>query len=159
MLFRLSASQFGENIAIPLIDVSLYDSNYDSIFEDYYWAGATEHQRHEAFELEMIELNPLGTLTNHHSKLHNLALGPGLHDDTMVNRLNDPEAGAFTYHGGERYYAKHAIRAGSELFNNYGENWWQDRIAKFQLSLTTGVEGDEQRDIMKGVHEQTCAGK
>ena len=128
------------------------------IFEDYYWAGVTEHQRHEAYELEVIELNPLGTLTNHHSKLYNLALGPGVHDDTMVNRLHDPEAGAFTYHGGERYFAKHAISAGDELFNNYGETWWEDRIAKFKLDLTTGENGDERRELTKG-QGSTCTGE
>lgn len=148
---------FGENIAVPLIDLSLYDVTHSLIFTDYYWAGSSEHQKYEALELDMIELSPLGTLSNHHSKLHNLALVPGTHDDTMVNRLLDNEAGAFTYHGGERYCAKHAISAGSELFNNYGNDWWEDRVTRFKLTLATGTNGDEQQQSIADSQGETCA--
>ncbi len=158
--FLTHSIKFGENIAVPLVDLSLYDPTHSLIFTEYYWSGSTEHQKYEALELDVIEFNPLGTLGNHHSKLKKLILRPGIHDDTVANRLRDSEAGAFTYHGGERYFAKHAISAGSELFNNYGDDWWEDRMLKFNLNSAAGEgvnENQSQEQQIVTLVDTTCA--
>lgn len=140
-----------------MIDLSLYDPSHSLIFTEYYWAGSTEHQKYDAVEVDVIEFNPLGTLGNHHSKLQNLVLRPGMHDDTVANRLVDAEAGAFTYHGGERYFAKHAISAGSELFNNYGDDWLEDRVVKLNLKSATGEIANEVQLHKQQEQRATCA--
>jgi hypothetical protein len=41
----------------------------------------------------------------------------------MVDRFTDPSAGSFSYHTGFYYKATRKIKAGEELFANYGEKW------------------------------------
>jgi hypothetical protein len=119
--------QFGGDVAVPLVDVSLYFPEYDASFINYSWAADTPHARYEAYEVDMLELSPLGTLANHHDVYHNLHLKPSPHDDTRINRTTNPaEAGAFSYHEGERYLARFNLPAGSELFQFYGDLWFED---------------------------------
>jgi hypothetical protein len=79
-----------------------------------------------------------------------------MHDEPVVNRLVDSEPGAFTYPGGERYFAKHPISAGSELFNNYGDGWWEDRVAKLNLNSAT-AESDSEKQLNDQKEQQRAA--
>jgi len=134
---------FGGDVAVPLLDVSLYFPNFDVSFINYMWAADTHHSKFEAWEVDMIELSPLGTLANHHDEFHNLSLRPGPHDDTRLHRAVDREAGAFSYHGGERYFAKYDLKAGSELYQFYGESWFNDRFGKLaKIPKTISYESE-----------------
>jgi hypothetical protein len=55
----------------------------------------------------------------------------GGYDDTILNRFSDPGAGAFSYYEGQKFLATREIRAGEELFTNYGENWLDTREGTF----------------------------
>ena len=61
-------------------------------------------------------------MPNHHCLLH--SLNPEYPDppynDALVNRFEDPGAGAFSYNMGREFTVYHDIQAGSELFLDYG---------------------------------------
>eukprot|EP00980_Cylindrotheca_fusiformis_P008212 scaffold1736_cov127-Cylindrotheca_fusiformis.AAC.26 len=54
-----------------------------------------------------------------------------------LHRLKDPEAGAFTYHHSRMSYADVDIRAGEELFNDYGDQWFTGRVKKLGIIPVT----------------------
>jgi hypothetical protein len=49
----------------------------------------------------------------------------------MVDRFKDPSAGSFSYHDGPYFEATRNIKAGEELFANYGESWLDYRTGTY----------------------------
>lgn len=58
------------------------------------------------------------------------------YDDGMLDRYQDPGAGAFSYHRGKHWYAERRIEAGEELFLDYSEEWF-----------LKGILGDSGKNI------------
>lgn len=61
-------------------------------------------------------------MPNHHCILNSLThrYPTPAYDDSLVNRTADPGTGAFSYSMGREFFAKRDLKAGSEIFLNYG---------------------------------------
>ena len=64
----------------------------------------------------------------------------GGYDDSILNRFRDPGAGAFSYYEGQTFLATRGIRAGEEIFTNYGETWLETREGTFADKIPRKVD-------------------
>jgi len=90
--------------------------------DDYNWRGDWEN---EYILAEKVSMNafPLGALTNFHTWLNCVSPTAHVYDDSLLNRNNnDAGVGAYSYYQ-RTFTATRDIKAGEELFSNYGENW------------------------------------
>lgn len=53
------------------------------------------------------------------------------YDDSFVNRFKSKTAGSFSYYGGYLFKATKEIKAGDELFADYGEEWLNERKGSY----------------------------
>ena len=74
--------------------------------------------------------NNVASLTNFHPMLLNVEAEITKYKDNLLSRYADPGAGAFSYHLGERWHATRHIDAGEEIFTDYTESWFFDRVLK-----------------------------
>ncbi|KAG7345925.1 SET methyltransferase domain containing protein [Nitzschia inconspicua] len=88
----------------------------------------------ETYDPKMQKINSLesnmnlGSIANFHPFLQNVAYDDtDWYDDGLLDRYQDPGAGAFSYHRGKYWYAERDVEAGEELFADYGEYWFLDR--------------------------------
>ena len=100
------------------------------LFTDKSWPedrGVYDAMRYEAENVVEVSCN-LGAFPNYHPFLVNIKLTPpedeeeggALFDDTIVGN-ESPGVGAFSEYRGKSFYARsRAIKAGEELFLNYG---------------------------------------
>ena len=112
--------------SIPVIDYrdNMNDAKeqWNRVFSEYWWArGKPDHVTYES-ENAVDFQTTFGALPNHHCILDALDLRfPKIaYDDSLVNREKDPGAGAFSYNMGREWFVKKDLKAGDEIFLNYG---------------------------------------
>jgi len=95
---------------------------------DYVWSGYGQTQ----FECDEVSESvvTLGALINYHTTLMNVEPVNTGYDDTLVHS-SSPGAGAFSYYSGHKFEATANIKAGSEIFGNYGESWLDGREGSY----------------------------
>lgn len=113
-----------------------HEGHDDWLLDNYYWNSGATLSLSEAHDIASI-VPGLGMLANSHPGLVNALLIPptkivGLH------RGRDPGAGAYSLYHNVTFYAKNGpIEAGSELFVEYGDDWFinhEDDIGEVPLS-------------------------
>jgi len=110
---------------IPVIDKFWRNLEADMfLFGDKSWPernGVFDAMRYEAESVFEVSFN-LGAFPNYHPYLHNMELVPheNAFDDSLVNRSSNPGAGAFSEYMGKSVLANRDLKAGEELFLNYG---------------------------------------
>uniref|UniRef100_A0A7S4MUH8 SET domain-containing protein n=1 Tax=Odontella aurita TaxID=265563 RepID=A0A7S4MUH8_9STRA len=76
-------------------------------------------------EASMKVNNNVGSLNNFHPYLLNvISEDADAYRDDILNRRDDPGAGAFSYRMGEKWFATRDVEAGEEFFNDYSEGWF-----------------------------------
>jgi len=121
----------GDGIAIPLYGVHRNTkepnekerSQMMEVWHDYIWSiNKPDHISYEEFDGLSSYFPGYASLTNHHCTLQSLKQRylPPFYDDSLVNRFQDPGAGAFSYDAGRGNYFTRDVEAGDELFLNYG---------------------------------------
>lgn len=142
------------DLVLRIFDFELhndYDKNANKNFfltKDYAWNTMKINGAHsgkaEANRESTIVPGP-GMLTNCHMGLRNVAIGKlplppqqqqtndGTSNSGLLHRSTNPGVGAFSSHFNISHYATRTIRAGSELFNDYGTRWFQQREEKLGL--------------------------
>jgi hypothetical protein len=75
-----------------------------------------------------LPISPLfSALGNFHPLLRNVVYDDtDWYEDGLLDRYQDPGAGAFSYHRGKHWYTMRDVEAGEELFVDYGESWFLD---------------------------------
>jgi len=118
--------------SIAVTDVYYHNNNHDPNWAqiNYYWLGLG-YTTFEADETSEMVVN-FGTLANYHSYLENVEHWAGDYRDDMLNRLEDPGAGAFSYYEGHSFVATKVINAGDEIFADYGDEWFDLRGEGFK---------------------------
>ena len=120
-----------------------FDERYDqwnNVFGHYWWGrGVPQTSRYEANEVVDFQIT-FGALPNHNCVLGSLDMyfpSPpnDVYDDSLMNRFEDPGAGAYSYHRGRIFYTREALPAGSEIFLSYGYCSRQDLENPSQASL------------------------
>lgn len=121
-------SEVSSDIAIPMADILRHlGENAEFIrwtHDDYNWIGDFQTEYVLAEEVD-INAFPLGSLTNFHTYLSNIHPTGYGYDDSLHSREKDPGVGAYTY-SSRVVSATRDIKAGEELFSNYGEKWLDD---------------------------------
>jgi len=165
---------FGD-LSIPIFDIDFHANgsrakeDYHWLLDEYVWQAA---ETGPDMELEAEEISAfvtgMGSMPNCHLRLKNVAETYNKHDTVGVSRT-DPGVGAFSPYHNRSTYTLAAIEAGSELFVDYGPNWFLSResdmgmmplissypeASKFMKSLQRLVEkistisqGDSDNDV------------
>jgi hypothetical protein len=125
-----------ESPALSVTDV-FYHYGEDPVWAhvNYFWSGDGYTAR-ESEETAEMTFN-IGAIANYHTYLVNLEHWAGDYDDQILNRFEDRGAGAISYYKGHQFIAVQDIKAGQELFADYGEEW---------LTSRQGFEGVALRD-------------
>ncbi|KAL7545600.1 hypothetical protein ACHAWF_008953 [Thalassiosira exigua] len=127
------------DLALPITDIDFHAGG-DKNAEDYHWLvaeyvwKAKEIRSDMESEAEDVSAfaNGMGALPNCHFRLKNVAETKAAHDDAGVKRTS-PGAGAFTPYHNRSSHALADVDAGSELFVDYGINWFLTREADMGL--------------------------
>lgn len=113
--------------SIPVVDYSSgppskkVRDDWMRFFDDYWWGDVSDQVTFEASEVLDYQVT-FGSLVNHHCILASVdhRYPKTAYDDSLVDRYNDPGAGAFSYSMGREFFVNKDMKAGSELFLNYG---------------------------------------
>jgi hypothetical protein len=97
---------------------------------NYFWSG-DGYTALESEETAELTAN-IGALANYHTHLVNIDHWAGEYDDKILNRFEDSGAGAISYYRGHQFMSTRDIRAGEELFADYGEEWLTSRGEPFE---------------------------
>ena len=97
----------------------------DWIYFDYVWEAEWPV---EYFLGKTVDINafPLGSFSNFHTYLTNIAPAALRYKDDILDRNKDPGAGAFSYFIERNFTATRVIAAGEEIFVDYGDLWLAD---------------------------------
>mmetsp|Transcript_9120 Transcript_9120/g.10562 ORF Transcript_9120/g.10562 Transcript_9120/m.10562 type:complete len:653 (-) Transcript_9120:97-2055(-) len=117
----------GDAPAIVVHDAELhYGKGRNWNLVDYFWTGEGSGE----FEADTVEESVVtfGNLCNYHTYLYNVRPTHSVYDDTITPRSSkSPGIGAYSYYYTDRFHATKDIKAGDEIFANYGEEWLESR--------------------------------
>ena len=95
-----------------------------------------------------------GAMGNYHPYLLNALFDDTeIYRDNLLDRYQDPGAGAFSYHMGKKWHVTRDVAAGEEIFNDYGERWFLDQKLGAQGQTTIPHAKDYVRVAAKIVQE------
>lgn len=93
------------------------------LWSEYMWGrGVPDHVLYEGSPRVLDYQIGFGCLPNHHCVLSTLDImyPDPPYADGLVNRFQDPSAGAFSYHRGREFVVDQKLASGHEIFLNYG---------------------------------------
>ena len=162
-----------DGLSIPVIDFTSPTVNEpDSVqlarwawvdqFGEYWWGrGVADQLKLEGDTATDFKIT-FSELPNHHCILESLTIQNPSHraynDGILKNRSNDPGIGAFSYHMGRKILVKRDVRAGEELFLNYGHCGpvsgsspdWSRGIARYKdFDLAAKVATNTWKKLLK----------
>ena len=112
--------------SIPILDYREVDSEavdqWVKVFWEYVWTrGRPDHVIYDAENTADFQTT-FGSLPNHHCILDSLdsRYPETPYDDSLVNRYRDAGAGGFSYNAGREFFVRKTLKAGDEIFLNYG---------------------------------------
>lgn len=139
-------------VVIPLIDLENSPLYTGSVLANYPWAGWSQGAHFEAVASTVLYPN-LGMLANSHLGLANVdqnAVDGQIHLLGSTDRESDFSAGANTlYHGATFNVSKKPIRAGEEIFVDYGVSYFHFREEQFNMVFPTSTDYAEADEIVE----------
>ena len=123
---------FQPEIIVPIIDIAKHNQKSHNWMPDsYVWQPEVPGIEFESDHVDAFIPGP-GAIPNSYPELNNVGVrNKGSYDDCGLHRSKDPGAGAFSYYIYDDARAIRNISAGSEVFINYGEHWFQYRTESF----------------------------
>lgn len=124
---------------------------------DYLWSGSglAEHECKEGSESVMS----FGALSNFHTYLANVHPVNEVYDDTVVDRQNNPALGSFSLHAGHKFEAYDNLKAGDEIFADYGETWLDQRKGTFADFVPREKDFEKAAILFKKIHRSLISEK
>lgn len=165
-----AGTDFGENeivgnpeIGIPLIDFvvdwnrkSELDNSIISFLEGFLWTSEYAGARHEASHSVVTLIPGHGVLAQYHSGTHNVDWNQGsvllrTPPNVPAPRVAHPSRGAITPYFNFTITTTQPIKAGMELFANFGEVWEKGNITDdiFQEKVTRGDYAEADKVLEK----------
>ncbi|KAL7533531.1 hypothetical protein ACHAXR_008233, partial [Thalassiosira sp. AJA248-18] len=111
---------------------SKYEADYHWPLTNYDWNAPDIGMENEAEDVS-VTVNGFGAAPNCHFRLLNVEEHKATYDTAGLDRYTSPGAGASTPWFNRTSTAAQDIEAGSELFVDYGPNWFLTRDGVFQL--------------------------
>ncbi|CAB9501525.1 Guanylate cyclase [Seminavis robusta] len=132
------------DIVIPIVDIMMHQrgrGRWVFVWDEYTWNGKSLGLGHEVIK-EINAASPgFGSAANSFLDLVNVDEGDPI--NTMpsgLHRSRDPGVGAFSTYNDRRSTAKVKIKSGQELFVNYGQHWFEQRIRLGPIPLRRGLK-------------------
>lgn len=115
------------DVVIPIVDIMMHQRGrpqWTFLWDEYTWNGESLGMGHEVIQ-ECNAASPgFGAAANSFLDLINVDEGEPDNDiPHNLHRSRDPGVGAFSTYHNRQVEARMRIRAGQELFVNYGEHW------------------------------------
>lgn len=132
------------DIVIPIVDISMHQrgrGKFTFLWDEYTWNGRSLGLGHEVIK-EINAASPgFGAAANSFLDLINIDEGdPTNSMPNGLHRSKDPGVGAFTTYHDRKSSAKVNIKAGQELFVNYGQHWFEQRMRLGPIPLRKGLK-------------------
>ena len=120
-----------DDLVIPIADIELMqeddEKEFNFLWDEYVWNADSVLMDQECFS-DCNGASPgFGSTANSFLPLVNVEEGLPDQDNAGLHRSKDPGAGAFTQYHNRQSTAKIPIKAGEELFVDYGTNWFEHR--------------------------------
>jgi hypothetical protein len=110
---------------MPIVDLKVRSGEHWDAF-DYTWEASTiENAEWEGSAVQILAVNE-GSLGNFHPGLVNAGIQGSLYTP-LLDRRYHAGAGAISYHPGNGFVSKQALKQGDEVFITYGEHWFRGR--------------------------------
>ena len=120
--------------------ISRHSGDYHWPLTNYDWNAGDIGLADEAEDVS-VTVNGFGAAPNCHFSLLNVEEHKANYDEAGLNRYTSPGAGAITPWWNRTSTATRDIAAGSELYVDYGQNWFTSREGHFNLvPLTSSYE-------------------
>jgi hypothetical protein len=119
------------DVVLPVVDIVLHngkDEDWHFLWDEYTWDSVSLLMDHEGSREVNVASPGFGAAANAFLDLTNVEEWTPLHGYAGLARDKDPGAGAISPYHGRLSTAKQDIRAGQELFVNYGNNWFHTRL-------------------------------
>lgn len=148
------------DIVIPITDIVMFHgSDYKFLWDEYTWTASSMGISHEGYRDVNSLSTGFGAAINNYFDLGNVDEG----HPTMTRQEINPGMGAFTAYHDRQASALHPIKAGQELFTDYGTGWFRNKeemrfvpfpgdIAKAQ-TLMRSLQRDLNNSIADLVNE------
>jgi hypothetical protein len=154
--------QPGETLSIgdscvPVIDVRYHNERpFFNPLRDYLWQGDTMTMLNENYMNHDMDAYcyGLGAIPNCHLGAINIHRPRPIYSSTGLHRSNDPGVGAFTPYINATTTATRYVPAGTELFLDYGEEWFTTRDDKFGDDFPFNKHYEAAADLILYFHEQ-----
>jgi len=144
-------------VVVPLIDLEGHPLYSGSVLANYPWAGWSQGAHFEAEGATVLYPN-LGMLANSHLGLANVdqnAVDGQIHLLGSTDRESDFSTGANTlYHGATFNVKNKPIRAGEEIFVDYGISYFHFRERMFNMVFPTATDYAEADEIVEDFAEK-----
>jgi len=149
-VFSLEPLNIGETLPISStadIVIHLTDPNpltangMKKIIWEYLWDGQEVGGQYEGHKVMSVAPG-IGTLSNGEPRMFNVVHGKPQKASAGIDRTTSPSAGAISYYQNLTWKVQKNLKAGSEIFVNYGEGWFKERGYSGQ-SLATGQRSVE----------------
>jgi len=124
------------DVAVPVIDPNWHNrahyqhDDYHFLYENYFWSARSMRMVDIADSVGVMS-HGFGALANSHQGLMNLDEGVPRFDGGGLHRSRDVGAGQFSPYHDREVRTTGAVPTGSELFVDYGENWFTSRTDTF----------------------------
>jgi hypothetical protein len=125
--------------SIPIIDPdrsTKSEETWTGLFSGYWWeSGITDPGLFEADHVAEYQIT-CGALPNSHPYLNNLDIAhPDIvpYDDSIMDRMTNPGAGAISYYEGRHTMADTDMEAGDEIFLEYPEDYMDYICEKYDI--------------------------
>jgi len=112
--------------------LSKHEADYHWPLTNYDWNAPDIGMDHEAEDIS-VTVTGFGAAPNCHFRLLNVHEHKATYDNAGLDRYNSPGAGASTPWFNRTSTAAKDIEAGSELYVDYGPNWFLSRDGVFEL--------------------------
>ncbi len=89
--------------------------------------------------------------------LCNIKPTPSEYDDTILNRFENPGAGAISYHMGRNFQATRDIQAGEELFDDYGDTWLDYRPGTYADFVPRPQDYETAVSVLEQLQAGACS--
>ncbi|CAB9510485.1 Guanylate cyclase [Seminavis robusta] len=131
------------DVVIPIVDIMMHQRGrgmFEFLWDEYTWNGKSLGLGHEVHH-ECSAASPgFGAAVNCFLDLVNVDEGdPKNTVPSGLHRSKDPGVGAFSTYHDRQATAKVKIKAGQELFANYGQHWFELRPELGPIPLRHGL--------------------
>jgi hypothetical protein len=135
------------DLVIQISDLNeLHADGMKLMLHDYLWDSGETGAFYEG-QLVVSAMSGVGALANGLADQHNALLFVPTVDEGGLTRMESPGAGASTHYHNLTFCISKPVTAGTEIFINYGKNWFEERKQRLLSTEQVPALGQRQHDV------------